>query len=64
MMGLALGFDGFLRFDLGSREMSMKGVIVVGDLAGGGLKALISVTDGMHVVHILAHALTMEDLAG
>jgi thioredoxin reductase len=64
MMGLALGPDGFLRLDPSSRETSMKGVVAAGDLAGAGLKALTSATDGMHAAHILAHALTMEDLAG
>jgi thioredoxin reductase len=64
MMGLALGPDGFLRVDPSSRETSMKGVFAAGDLAGGGLKALTSATDGMHVAHILAHGLTMEDALG
>jgi thioredoxin reductase len=64
MMGLALGPDGFLRVDPSSRETSMKGVLAAGDLAGGGLKALTSATDGMHAAHVLAHSLTMEDALG
>ncbi len=62
MMGLALGPDGFVRVDPSSRETSMKGVVAAGDLAGGGLKALSAATDGMHVAHVLARALTMEDV--
>jgi thioredoxin reductase len=64
MMGLALGPDGFLRVDPSTRETSMRGIHATGDLAGGGMKALTSAADGMHVAHVLAHALTMEDVFG
>lgn len=60
MLGLAQD-GGYVRVEPRTRETSMRGVYAGGDLAAGGMKALLSAADGMVAAQSITEALTLED---